>query len=429
MTYEEALSQISSLLRFGIKPGLERIEKLLGLLGNPQDRLKFVHVAGTNGKGSTCALIASVLRKSGYKTGLYTSPYVTDFCERMQIDGEMISREDVAALTEKTMPLVERMAADGETITEFELITAIAMQWFAQNGCDVIVLEVGLGGRLDATNVIKTPLVSVITSISLDHTNILGDTVEQIAREKCGIIKENGITVCYPDQPKKAYEVIRDTAAERKNRFVTARMDSVKVLSMNITGTGLNYNGLLVNLPFIGEHQVKNAVTALAAIEVLKSKGFPIADHSIEAGFCCASFPARLEVLSHSPLVVIDGAHNPDGTAALAQAIRKYLKGRKIIAVMGMLADKDVTKAIKNLEGLFSQVIALAPDNPRAMSAQELAARWWNVNMGAQPMEDIDAALKKAFELAGEDGAVLICGSLYLAGEVRPRVLELIKSK
>jgi folylpolyglutamate synthase/dihydrofolate synthase len=429
MTYDEALNQISSLLRFGIKPGLERIEKLLELLGNPQDRLKFVHVAGTNGKGSTCALIASVLRKSGYKTGLFTSPYVTDFCERMQISGEMISPEEVAALTEKTMPFVKQMAEDGETITEFELITAIAMQWFAQNGCDVVVLEVGLGGRLDATNVIKTPLVSVITSISLDHTNILGNTVEQIAREKCGIIKENGITVCYPDQPKRAYEVIRDTAAERKNRFISAKMDSVKVLSMNITGTGLNYNGLLVNLPFIGEHQVKNAVTALAVIEALKTEGFQIGDHSIEAGFCCASFPARLEVLSRSPLVVIDGAHNPDGTAALAQAIRKYLKGKKIIAVMGMLADKDVTAAIKNLEGLFAQVIALAPDNPRAMSAQELAARWWNVNTGAQPMEDIGAALKKAFELAGEDGAVLVCGSLYLAGEARQRALELLKSK
>lgn len=429
MTYEQALDQISSLLRFGVKPGLERIEKLLELLGNPQDKLKFVHVAGTNGKGSTCALMASVLSKSGYKTGLFTSPYLTDFRERMQINGEMIPREEVAALMEKTMPLVEQMAVNGENITEFELITAIAMQWFAQNQCDIVVLEVGLGGRLDATNVIKTPLVSIITSISLDHTAVLGDTLEQIAWEKCGIIKENGITVCYPDQPKEAYEVIRNTAAERKNRFITARMDSVRVLSMNITGTGLNYNGLLVNLPFIGEHQVKNAVTALAAIEVLKTKGFQIADHSIEAGFCCASFPGRLEVLSRAPLVLLDGAHNPDGTAALAQAIRKYLKGKKIIAIMGMLADKDVTTSIKNLDGLFSQVIALAPNNPRAMSAQELAARWWNQNTGARPMEDVDAALNKAFELAGEDGAVVICGSLYLAGEVRPRVLEFLKSK
>jgi dihydrofolate synthase / folylpolyglutamate synthase len=427
MTYEEALNKISSLLRFGIKPGLERIEKLLGLLGNPQDQLKFVHVAGTNGKGSTCALISSVLKKSGYKTGLFTSPYVTDFCERMQINGEMISHEEVAMLVEKTFPLVEQMAAKDEIITEFELITAIAFQWFANKGCDIVILEVGLGGRLDATNVIKTPLVSVITSISLDHTTILGDTVEQIACEKCGIIKQNGITVCYPDQPREAYEVIRDTAAERHNRFVLAKMDSVNLLSMNITGTGLEYGELLVTLPFIGEHQIKNAVTALAVLEVLKGEGYPIGDHSIEAGFCCASFPARLEVLSRSPLVILDGAHNPSGTAALADAVRRYLDGRKIVAVMGMLADKDVTAATQNLKDLFAYVITLTPSNPRAMGAEELAAHWRNLGTAAEPMADIDAALRKALGLAGEDGAVLICGSLYLAGEVRPRAIELLK--
>ncbi len=429
MTYEEALGKISSLLRFGMKPGLERIEKLLLLLGNPQDGLKFVHVAGTNGKGSTCTLIASVLRKSKYKTGLFTSPYVTDFCERMQINGEMIPHSDLALLVEKTFPLVEQMAQNGEVITEFEFITAIALQWFAQNECDIVVLEVGLGGRLDATNVIKTPLVSVITSISLDHTAILGDTVEQIAYEKCGIIKEDGVTVCYPDQPPQALAVIRQTAAARHNRFVLADLHSVTQLSANITGTGLEYRGLLVNLPFIGEHQVKNAVTALAVLEVLKEEGYSIADHSFEAGFSSASFPARLEVLSMSPLVLLDGAHNPDGTAALAAAIKKYLTGRKLVAVMGMLADKDVTAATKNLAGLFSRVVTLAPANPRAMSAQELAAHWKSLGTEAYIGSSIDVALQNAFDFAGGDGAVVICGSLYLAGEVRPRVIELLKTK
>ncbi len=427
MTYEEAQSKIASLLRFGSKPGLERISRLLELLGNPQDQLKFVHVAGTNGKGSTCALISSVLRKSGYRTGLFISPYVTDFCERMQINGEIIPRQEVAALVETVFPVVEQMEQSGDIITEFEFITTIAMLWFVQNKCDIVVLEVGLGGRLDATNVIKTPLVSVITSIALDHTEILGETVEEIAREKCGIIKENGITVCYPEQPPRAYEIIRDTAAQRKNRFVRTYMKSVEILSANITGTGLDYRGLLVHLPFIGGHQVKNAVTALSVIEVLRELGYRIADHSIEAGFCCASFPARLEVLSHSPLVVLDGAHNPQGIAALAEAVRKYFGGKKIVAVMGMLADKDVTASIELLEDLFSKVITLAPNNLRAMSAEKLAAMWWNRGIAAEPAEDIEVALQKALNFAGEDGAVLIFGSLYLAGEIRPHAIQLLQ--
>ncbi len=429
MTYEEALEKISSLLEFGTRPGLERIEKLLELLGNPQDKLKFVHVAGTNGKGTTCVLISSVLRKSKYKTGLFTSPYVTDFCERMQINGEMISHEELAGLVEKTFPFIEQMAQNGEIITEFEFITALALQWFAQKSCDIVVLEVGLGGRLDATNVIKTPLVSVITSISLDHTAILGDTVEKIAYEKCGIIKENGITVCYPDQPTQALEVIKTVASERHNRFVLADMNSVARLSANITGTGLEYRGLLIHLPFIGEHQVKNAVTALAVLEVLKQEGFPIADHSFEAGFSSASFPARLELLSLSPIVLLDGAHNPDGTAALAAAVKRYLGGRKVVAIMGMLADKDVTAAVKNLEGLFTRVITLAPSNPRAMDAQQLAELWRAGGTEAEAADSTDEALKNALSLAGNEGAVVICGSLYLAGEVRPRALELLNAK
>ncbi len=429
MTYEEAINKITSLLRFGMKPGLERVEKLLELLGNPQDKLKFVHVAGTNGKGSTCALISSVVRKSLYKTGLFTSPYVTDFCERMQINGEMISHEDLAALVEKTFPVVEQMAANDEIITEFEFITAIAMQWFAQNDCEIVVLEVGLGGRLDATNVIKAPLVSVITSISLDHTAVLGNTLEQIAYEKCGIIKENGITVCYPDQKPEVLEVIRSTAAARHNQFILADMNSVTLLSMNITGTGLEYNDLLVSLPFIGEHQVKNAVTALAVIEVLKGEDYDIADHSIEAGFSSASFPARLELISSDPTILLDGAHNPDGTAALADAVRKYLAGKKVVAIMGMLADKDAASATRNLAGLFSHVITLAPANPRAMSAEALAAQWTSLGTSTEAMTDADEALEKALGMLGSDGALLICGSLYLAGEIRPRILKLLHIK
>lgn len=429
MTYEEALLKINSLQRFGSRPGLERIRKLLFRMGNPQDKLKFVHIAGTNGKGSTCALIASVLKKSQYKTGMFISPFVTDFCERMQINGEMISHEELSSLVERVFPLVEQMAENGEIITEFELITALAMQWFAEHHCDVVVLEVGLGGRLDSTNVISVPLVSVITSISFDHTAVLGDTLAKIAYEKCGIIKENGVTVCYPDQRAEVLEVIRSTAADRKNRLVIANMDSVEVLSMNITGTGLEYRGLLVSLPFIGEHQVKNAVTALAVIEELKKMGYNIADHSIEAGFSSAAFPARMEVLSADPLIVLDGAHNPDGTAALADAVRKYLGNKKIVAIAGMLADKDVAGAVQNFAGLFSRVITLAPNSPRALDAQRLAEHFQKIGVTAEPAADADAAIAKGLSLLEGDRALLVCGSLYLAGDLRPRILNLLHTK
>ncbi|NLJ30132.1 MAG: bifunctional folylpolyglutamate synthase/dihydrofolate synthase [Clostridiales bacterium] len=424
MTYDEAIGRISSLLRFGVKPGLERVEKLLERLGNPQDGLKFVHVAGTNGKGSTCALLASVLQKSGYRTGMFTSPYVSDFCERMQVNGEMVSHEELSRLVEHTMPVVEQMARDGDVVTEFELITVLALQWFAKEQCDIVVLEVGLGGRLDATNVIRTPLVSVITSISLDHTAILGDTVDKIAYEKCGIIKENGVTVCYPDQPEPALNVIRETAARRHNRFILADLHSVSVLSEHLNGTGLEYRGLLVRLPFLGAHQVKNAVTALAAIEALRERGCAISDHSVEAGFSCARFPARLEVFARAPIVLLDGAHNPDGTAALAQAVKKYLNGKNVAAVMGMLADKDVDTAVRNLNGLFSRVYTLAPRNPRAMPARELAEKWNALGVKAEPLESAEQALSAACSAAGKDGAVVICGSLYLAGEIRPLLLR-----
>lgn len=423
MTYEQAIQQISSLLRFGMKPGLERVEKLLSLLGNPQDSLKFIHVAGTNGKGSTCALLASVLKQAGYRTGLFTSPYVSDFRERMQIGGEMIPRAELAALVERTMPFVQQMARNGEVITEFELITALGLQWFARQKCDVVVLEVGLGGRLDATNVIKTPLVSVITSISLDHTAILGDTVEKIAFEKSGIIKEGGTTVCYPDQPVPALRVIRETAAQRHNRFLLADLSSVRQLSADLTGTGLEYRGLSLRLPFLGAHQVKNAVTALAAVEVLRGRGYTVSDGSIAAGFSGARFPARLEVFSRSPLVLLDGAHNPGGTAALAQAVKDYLPGKNTVAVMGMLADKDVDTAVQNLNGCFSRVFTLTPQNPRAMPAQSLAEKWIARDVPAQPFTDAQKALSAAYSAAGENGAVVVCGSLYLAGEIRPLLL------
>lgn len=424
MTYKEAMQKIESLQRFGSRPGLERISSLMDRLGNPQDRLRVLHVAGTNGKGTTCVLLASVLNCAGYRTGLYISPHLSDFCERMQIGGQMISHAEVASLADRVFPAVDEMKSRGEIITEFEAVTAMAFLWFAEQACDLVALEVGLGGRLDATNVIGCPLVSVITSISLDHTKILGDTVEQIAREKCGIIKEGGVTVSYPGQRPGAAETIRRIAGERHNRLIDAACVDLKELSSGLSGTELSWNGVPLHLPFLGEHQVKNAATALAALDVLRDSGYSIPEEAVKQGFSEAVFPARFEILSRLPLVILDGAHNPDGTAALAAAVRQYVPGRDRIAVMGMLEDKDVDAALKNLSGLFSYVITTEPFSPRAMSAAELAERWRRLGTPAEPAAGQDEALQMAGCRLKPEGALFICGSLYLAGGLRPRALQ-----
>ena len=325
MTYRDAVHKINSLLRFGMKPGLERIQALLDRMGNPQKQLKFVHVAGTNGKGSACALLSSVLREAGYRTGLFTSPYITDFRERFQINGEEIPEETLARILGRLMPMVEEMAERGEVITEFELITALAFQWFYEEKCDVVVLEVGLGGRFDATNVIDTPLAAVIMSISLDHTAILGDTVEQIAFEKCGIVKEGGDVVLYPDQEEGVYGVVAHAVQNHNGRLVLPSPSSVREVSSSIEGTVASYRDEEYQLPFLGAHQLKNAAAAFAALELLKEKGYRISREAMQAGVAKAYIPARMEVLGRSPLVILDGAHNPGAARVLAQALEKYL--------------------------------------------------------------------------------------------------------
>lgn len=426
MRYEEALEKIESLQVFGSRPGLDRVRKLLSRLGNPQERLEFVHAAGTNGKGTTCALLASVLQSAGYRTGLFISPHVTEFRERIQVNGEMIPESALCSLVETVFPEVEKMASEGEIITEFELIAALAFLWFAKQNCGIVVLEVGLGGRLDATNVIPCPLVSVITALSLDHTKILGDTIEKIAAEKCGIIKPGGVTVCYPEQPPAALEVIRQTCTERGNQLIVPSLGDLTVEAMNLSGTDFKYRGMTLHLPFLGEHQVKNAATALAVLEVLESSGRRISEAAYREGFASAQFPARLEVLSQKPVVLLDGAHNPGGTAALAEAIRRYLPGKRITAVMGMMEDKDVRTAVQNLSGLFARVFTAAPESPRAMPAKKLAELWISLGTPAIPDENAASAFQTAMEGLAPEEAVVICGSLYLAGELRGYALDFL---
>ena len=424
MNYTEAVDYIETIPKFTVKHPPEHTRELLSRLGNPQEGIKIIHVAGTNGKGSVCAYLNAMLLAGGKKTGLFTSPHLVRINERFQINGEEIPEETLARILGRLMPMVEEMAERGEVITEFELITALAFQWFYEEKCDVVVLEVGLGGRFDATNVIDTPLAAVIMSISLDHTAILGDTVEQIAFEKCGIVKEGGDVVLYPDQEEGVYGVVAHAVQNHNGRLVLPSPSSVREVSSSIEGTVASYRDEEYQLPFLGAHQLKNAAAAFAALELLKEKGYRISREAMQAGVAKAYIPARMEVLGRSPLVILDGAHNPGAARVLAQALEKYLPHRKIIGVMGMLKDKDSRSSLRSLASLFQALITASPKNPRALPAAELADRAREYCSQVFAEEDLSKAIYLARKLAGEDGAIVICGSLYLAGEIRPLLLN-----
>ncbi len=409
MNYSDALEFTHSLLKFGIKPGLERVSRLLSRLGDPQKDTKFIHVAGTNGKGSVCAMVSSILRESGKKTGLFISPYIVDFRERIQIDGEYISEEDFAYFAEQ----VKKVTDEGEeSPTEFEFITAVAFLYFKEKKCDVVVLETGLGGRYDSTNVIGTPLCSVIASISLDHVDILGDTIAKIAEEKCGIIKENGTTVTSPLQKDEALTVIARHCAEKNNTLRLA-CDTPKIISQTLSGTVFEYSGEIYNLGLLGEYQMKNVPLA---IEVANLLG--IDTEHVKKGLENAVNPARFEVVSDNPYIIVDGAHNEDGALQLKASLDKYFKGQKILGVCGMLADKSYERELEILKDNFSSLILMTPDNPRALSAKDLK------NTADKIFEntiicDESQKLCKLIEDKFPHTPTVIFGSLYLASELR----------
>ena len=430
MTYTQALEYIHSTLKFGSKPGLECIGRLLELMGNPQDSLRFVHVAGTSGKGSTSAATAAVLKTAGYKTGLYISPYIEDFCERIQVNGEMISHDELAAAVEAIIPFAQSIGELYEHPTEFEIITALAFDYFKKTKCDVVVLEVGLGGRLDATNIIKTPLVSVITSISYDHVEILGNTLEKIAYEKCGIIKRGSVTVSSPSQDTGALSVIMESCARCENTLIIPNLSSVNILSEGIEGTSIVYGQIKLFIPLCGRHQINNFLTAYEVLVALRERFyFNITNEIITSGMAAVHFPARIEVLNNSPLVIVDGAHNPAKLSALAQTINRFIKCRKITVIMGILSDKDIETSIALIAPYANNFIALEPESPRALAATKTAKVAMLYCKNVVVGQNYTQALEKALEAAGNDGAVIICGSFYLAGPMRKLALEKFKNR
>ncbi len=427
MNYQESEAFIHSFHRFTKEPGLNGIRTLLSLLGEPQKKLRFIHIAGTNGKGSTTVMCASILREAGYRTGMFVSPYVLTFRERIQVDGQMIPEEEIAKLCEKIQLAVEKMTQSGIAPAEFEVVTALGMLWFAKQNCDVVCLEVGLGGRLDATNVIDQSLVSVICAIGYDHTQILGDTLQKIAFEKCGILKPGGICVSYPQQDPEALAEIMAQCAQKENRLIIPNAKSVEICTESILGSRFYYHGLTFELPLAGRHQIYNFLTAFSAIEAVKLQGFAISDKNITDGIAKVVFPARMEQISVEPLVILDGAHNLQGCEALAKAMP--LTPKKKVVIMGMLRDKDWLHAAARIAQEAEMFFAVSPENPRALPAGELAAAVEGIAGKVKAFSTIESAVDAALPLLEEDAALFCCGSLYLASQARPVLMAQFAGK
>lgn len=397
------------------RPGLERITELMEKLGNPQNDVKFIHVAGTNGKGSTSAMMESVLRAAGYRTGLYTSPHLFRMSERIKVDGVEVTEEELCELAEETKRAVDTM---DDKPTEFERITAMGFLYFKKRNCDIVVLEVGLGGRMDATNIIPAPEVAVIMNIALEHTNILGDTVEKIAFEKGGIIKA-GTSVALYRQSAQAEGVIEALCRERGAKL--RRAESVTLQKRSIDGQTFDCGareGLSIAL--LGSHQLGNAATALAAIDALREKGWRISEEAVREGLAATRWGARLEVLHREPTVLLDGAHNPDGVTALSNALYELFGEEKLTLVMGVMADKDYVEMLELIAPRAKRVIATAPDYYRALSPKALAdALAAKLSVPVVDGGSVENALRLVLDTTPANEAVCVFGSLYQAGEVR----------
>ena len=424
MDYIQALDYIHGTWKFGTKLGLENISYLLQLLGNPHRKPRCIHIAGTNGKGSVAAMVASILEKAGYKTGLFISPYLEDFRERIQINRNYIPKDDLTRLTNAVKQKVEQMLAEGRPHpTEFEVVTAIGFCYFAEQNVDYAVIEVGLGGRLDSTNVID-PLVSVITSVDYDHKDILGDTLAQIAYEKAGIIKPGRPVVVYPQQDE-AMDVIKQVCQQRQSSLIEVSYSDIEAIDDSIDGQHFNYNKgkwtfNRLYIPLLGKHQLMNAATAITAVLVLREyMGVAISDKAIPEGLSVTEWPGRLELVHRQPYVLLDGAHNPQGAQSLADAIKNYFPHNRVIMVLGILADKDVNAILEVLVPLAAYIITTRPDSPRAMEAERLLLLVKEMNVQGQAIDSIECAVKTSLDMAEPDDLVVISGSLYLIGRVR----------
>ena len=404
-TLDEVLAYIHKVDWRGSVPGLSRIDTLLGLLGHPERHVKYVHVTGTNGKGSTCAMLASVLRAAGYKTGLYTSPYIFRFNERMQINGAPIPDDTLCALVEELRPLADRMA---DPPTEFELVTAIGLTWFAREMCDIVVCEVGMGGEFDATNVIPAPEAAVLTSMG----GILG--------VGCGIgLAEMMSHIMSTPVAISVQEVVAVRCRAAGAPLTVADFDALSSVCDTLEGQIFNYGPYKgLRLPLLGGHQLRNAAVALTTIDVLRQRGWHIDESAVRQGLAQTAWPGRFQVVRRQPTIILDGGHNPQCMVSLAAAIREYLPGQPVTVLTGVLADKDYGKMYDQLAPLAARFITVTPHNPRALDAGELAAFLRRCGKPVTACDTIREGVSRMLADTPPDGTAVCCGSLYLLGDV-----------
>ncbi len=422
MNYEEALQYIHGISWTFCKPGLERIRELCDRLGNPEKELKFIHVAGTNGKGSFCSMLSSVLTEAGYRVGLFTSPYIVEFNERMRVNGENIPNDELAKITEYLKPIADSMT---EKPTEFELITAIGLEYFRRERVDIVVLECGMGGRLDSTNIIPSPVLSVITGIALDHTAFLGDTIEKIAREKAGIIK-HGSKVLWGGEAPTAEEVIRACAEEVGATFFKTDYSQLKITKSTLDGTVFDYkNRKNVNISLLGEYQPRNCALVLDAIDIIRGEGFEVSEESLYRGLASARWRARFEIIGHDPLIIFDGAHNAQGISVAVKSIKQYFGEKRVICLSGVLKDKDYHAISRDISTVADYVFTITPNSPRALSADEYSECYRALKVDTLPCSDVKNAFNLARGMAKEKNLPLvILGSLYTYAEINYCIKE-----
>ena len=424
MNYSQALDFIYSRRKYEKSPGHERIAALLDALGKPESDLNFVHVVGTNGKGTVSTMISEGARAAGIRTGLFTSPFVVDFCERIQVNNEYIGHDELAGIIGEVKEACERIEKDSLCPTFFEVVLAAALLYFKKSGCALAVLEAGIGGGNDSTNIIPTPEVTVITAVSLDHTEVLGDTVGKIAKEKCGVIKTGSDVVSFPyenggfdfiPQPEEAVTVIKEVSGEKECSLSFPDMSS-----LTVTGDRSFFIGNIhAEINFSGDHQKANTAVAVLALKKLRLHGFDISDEAIEKGLQSAFLPARMEKLSENPTVILDGGHNAGCIRALIKMLEKDYPGKRITAVSGFMKDKDYEECIKLLAPYCENIVFTLADPVRGEKSEVLQKYADGLCPGTFAIDDIGEALKKALRLTGKDGVTVCAGSFYLVSEIR----------
>ncbi|MBM6990961.1 MAG: bifunctional folylpolyglutamate synthase/dihydrofolate synthase [Mobilibacterium timonense] len=417
MTYDEALDFLNAPKYSETRPGLGPVTELMHRLGDPQDELRYVHITGTNGKGSTSAFVERALREAGYKTGLYTSPYIQNFTERIQVSGKEIPRQELADITEKVKAASLSMLADGmKEPTIFEMVTAVAFIYFYRMKCDIVVLEVGMGGRLDATNIVPRPEVSVITGVAMDHMEFLGDTIADIAFEKAGIIRDGGVTVTASLVPE-AMNVIRKTAEEKNSTLVEADLTGIRMLESGLDGQSYVFQGQKISISKLGKYQVRNTALAYTVLEQMKTRWPLLTEDAILKGLEKATWMGRLELLRKDPPFLIDGAHNTDGVMALVESLKDLFPGEKFRFVTGVLKDKDYQAMMSLTEDIAVEYFTVTPDSPRALPAEDLRDLLEKDGQKACSFVSLKEAAFEAWR--SEDLKTVAFGSLYYIGALR----------